>query len=310
MNFLEINEVDNLNLNKINGNTYYIDNPTNIGVYAFKNKYCVLVDTGINNSVAGKIDELLEQNGLKPKFIINTHNHIDHSGANIYFKEHHPGSVFHASYGEKLFIENDFLFSTYIYGANPIKGFKKKNAKSRGVEVDVVLDYGINKINDEKFEILPLKGHSIEQVGVVTPDGVCFMGDSLFSDSILDKYNFPFLFDIEDQLQTIEFIKTLQYDYYVLSHGSKIYNTSDIRELCDKNKKNIEDYIDDFKKLLNQPLTREEILEQICINNNIQLDFRGYYLCISSVAAFVAYLYNVDLLDFEVENGKLYYYLK
>ena len=40
-----------MELNKVNGNTYYIDNPTNIGVYLYKNKYCMMVDTGIDNGV-------------------------------------------------------------------------------------------------------------------------------------------------------------------------------------------------------------------------------------------------------------------
>jgi len=299
-----------MELNKINGNTYFIDNPTNVGVYLFKNKYCMLVDTGINNTVAGKFDEVLNRSGIKPKYIVNTHNHPDHSGANLYFKEHHPGSVFYASLGEKLFIENDYLFSTYIYGANPIKELKKRNAKSRGVDVDTVLEYGINKINDEKFEVISLKGHSIEQIGIATPDRVCFMGDSLFSDDIREKYSFPFLFDIEEQLDTIEYIMTLEYDYYLLSHDNKVYCTQEIRDLAKRNRTSIQKHIDDIKELLNQPLTREELLEQIAVLNNMELEFRSYHLCLSAAGAFIAYLYNADILSYEVENGKLYYYLK
>lgn len=294
-----------MELSKINGNTFYIDNPTNIGVYIFKNKYCLLVDDGINNTVAGKIDELMDKSGLKPKYIVNTHNHEDHAGANSYFREHYPGAVFHASAGEKLFIENGYLFSTYIYGASPIKELRRR---SRSTGIDVVLDMGINKIGDEKFEIIPLKGHSIDQIGIGTPDRVCFMGDSLFSESIMEKYTFPFLFDIEEQYRTIEYIKNLDYEYYVLSHGDRIYNSEGIRILAEENRKKIESYLDYFQEILNQPLTREDILEQLCIKYDMKLDFKSYHLCLSSVGAFIAYLYNNDLLDYEVENGKLYYY--
>lgn len=294
-----------MELNKINGNTYFIDNPTNIGVYIFKSKYCLLVDDGINNTVAGKFDELLDRSGFKPKYIVNTHNHEDHAGANNYFREHHPGSIFHASAGEKLFIENNYLFSTYIFGAAPIKELRRR---SRSTGIDVILDMGINKIGDEKFEILPLKGHSIDQIGIATPDRVCFLGDSLFSKTIMEKYTFPFLFDIEEQLKTIEYIKTLDYDYYVLSHGDKIYDNEAIGMLAEENRNNIENYLNYIKDLLNQPLTREEILEQICIKYDMKLDFKSYHLCLSSAGAFIAYLYNNEMLDYEVENGKLYYY--
>ena len=79
---------------------------------------------------------------------------------------------------------------------------------------------------------------------------------------------------------------------------------------ADLNKENINKYIDCIMELLNQPLTREELLEQICILGSINLEFRSYHLCLSSAGAFIAYLYNKDLLSYEVENGKLYYYVK
>jgi glyoxylase-like metal-dependent hydrolase (beta-lactamase superfamily II) len=299
-----------MELNKINGSTYYIDNATNIGVYVFKNKYCLLVDTGINNTLAGKFDELLRDAGLKPKYIVNTHNHIDHSGANIYFKEHHPGTIFYASRYEKLFLENDFLFPVYISGSGLIKELKGRNSKNRGVNVDTILETGINKIDEEKFDIISLKGHSIGQIGVGTQDRVCFLGDSLFSDEIMTKYPFPFLYDIENQFYTIETIKALDFDYFLLSHSGKVYSRDEIVSLADRNKDNLNKHIEDMKVLLQQPLTREELLEQIVVLNNMELSFRDYYLCLSSAGSFIAYLYNTDLLSFDIENGRLYYYIK
>jgi glyoxylase-like metal-dependent hydrolase (beta-lactamase superfamily II) len=198
----------------------------------------------------------------------------------------------------------------YIYGASPIQELKKRNAKPRNIIVDTILDYGMNKINEEKFEVLSLKGHSIEHIGIATPDRVCFLGDGLFSDENMSKYPFPFLYDIEDQLETIEYIKTLEYDYYVLSHGSRVYNISEIRGLAERNLQNIERFIEDIKVLLNQPLTREELLEQIAVLNNISMDFRNYHLCLSSVGAFISYLYNKDILSYNIENGRLHYFTR
>lgn len=296
-----------MKLNKVNGNTYKINNPTNIGVYAFKSKYCLLVDTGINNAVAGKINGLLEVAGYKPKYIVNTHNHPDHSGGNSYFKEHYPGTVFYASAGEKIFIENLVLFPVVLYGALPVK---EMGRKLKGCGVDVTLPSGTVRIGEEKFEVIPLKGHSLDQIGIATPDRVCFLGDSLFSYSIMEKYPFPFLYDIEEQLKTIEYIKSLDYDYYVLSHGDTILDAREVVHLADRNRDNIEKYCDCIKDMLNQPLTREEILEKICIDKSMRLDFRSYYLCLSTVGAFISYLSNMDLLEHQVENGRLYYYLK
>ena len=51
-----------MKLEKINGNTYYINAPTNIGVYTYKNKNCMLIDTGSTHSQGKKIDLILEEN--------------------------------------------------------------------------------------------------------------------------------------------------------------------------------------------------------------------------------------------------------
>ena len=34
-----------MELTKIKGSTYYINAPTNIGIYVFKNKNCLIIDT-------------------------------------------------------------------------------------------------------------------------------------------------------------------------------------------------------------------------------------------------------------------------
>lgn len=53
-----------MELTKIKGNTFYINAPTNIGVFSYKNKNCLLIDTGINNTAARKIDNVLAENRL------------------------------------------------------------------------------------------------------------------------------------------------------------------------------------------------------------------------------------------------------
>ena len=50
---------DIMELAKIKGNTYYVQSGTNIGVISFKNKNCMLIDTGINNTSARKLDALV-----------------------------------------------------------------------------------------------------------------------------------------------------------------------------------------------------------------------------------------------------------
>ncbi|OFI06290.1 hydroxyacylglutathione hydrolase [Clostridium acetireducens DSM 10703] len=295
-----------MQLIKIKGNSYFIKAPTNTGIYTFKNKNCILIDTGINNSDAKKIDEVLISNKLHPKYIINTHSHLDHCGGNYYFQNNYTGCLIYTSYKEKLFIENGEIFPSILSSSNPIKGLDK----NRKTKVDYVLDYGINKINDEKFEVISLKGHSIEQIGIITPEKVCFLGDSIFSHEILDKYSLPYYYDLEESVNTLEKIKEIDADYFVISHSENVLDKDEIVKLSDKNLNNIEKYKNQILELLEQPLTREDILENIAILNDLSMNFKQYYLNFSGICAFITYLYNKGLIDCSVEDGKLYYFIK
>lgn len=299
-----------MHLEKIKGNSYYIPAPTNIGLFQFKDRYTLLIDTGNNRQEARKISEIVSNNNFNIKYIVNTHNHIDHSGGNTYFQENFPGSILYSSEGEKLFIENNYLFPMYLYGGNPIRELRKHLIANKKTNVDSILKSGSNKIHDEKFEIITLAGHASEQIAIASRDRVCYLGDSLFSQEIIAKYSFPFLLDIKAQFNSYELIKKLDYDYFVVSHSSQIYDSSEIKKLVQINYDNLEYYLDLSLELLLQPKTREDLLEEICILQDLDLDFKEYYFSLSTIAAIITYLFEEDKLNYQIENGKLFYYLK
>jgi glyoxylase-like metal-dependent hydrolase (beta-lactamase superfamily II) len=294
-----------MKLNKINRNTYYIDNSTNIGVYIFKNRNCLLIDTGLNNGQARKADNILIENNLHPKYIINTHNHLDHCGGNIYFQNNYKGCEVYTSEKEGVFMENPELRNIIFFSANPIKDFCNVNKK---FIVNHVLDYNMNKIGDVKFQIIPLPGHTIEQIGVITPDMVCFLSDSIFSENILRKYSLPFLFDIEKSIATLKNLKEIDADYFVISHIKKILDKKEIDDLTDKNITNINNNIETMLEILEQPQTRENLLQNMILLNNLPINFPQYYFYLSSVSAFLTYMRDKNLINYFIENGKIYFY--
>lgn len=296
-----------MELTKIKGNTYYINAPTNIGIYVFKNKNCLIIDTGINNSQARKIEEVLLDNNLHPKYIINTHSHIDHCGGNSYFKNNYTGCLFYSSNKEKIYMENIELCFQMLSGSKPLKGLVRTNKSS---DIDFILDYGVNKINDEKFEIIALSGHTEEQIGIITPEKVCFLGDSVFSCETMKKYSIPYLYDIQASISTLNTIKDIDADYFVLGHGDNIIDKSDLNSLVDKNLENIDDYINQILELLDQPLTKEDILQNLAILNDINMSFTQYHVDLSTVGSFLSYLNDKDYIDSSIQDGKLYFYKK
>ncbi|MEN6460111.1 MAG: MBL fold metallo-hydrolase [Syntrophomonas sp.] len=296
-----------MQLNKLRGNTFFINAPTNIGVYTFKNKNCVLIDTGIDNTQAGKLDQILQESGLHPKYIINTHSHTDHCGGNLYFQKNYPGCQVYTSAIEKLFIESPVLHPAILFSASPLKGLGKV---PRPVKIDLVFEIGINKIEDKKFEIQSLSGHTPGQIGITTPDSVSFLGDSIFSENILGKYSFPNLFDVEQSINTLCELKNNTAELYVISHMDKVIEKNQLSQLIDKNLNNINSYKEQILELLEQPLSREDLLENICVLNDLSLDFKEYHLAFSTVSAFIKYFFDQHIVDYSLENGRLYYYKK
>ncbi|MCD3216290.1 MBL fold metallo-hydrolase [Clostridium botulinum C] len=295
-----------MELNKLKGNTYFIDAPTNIGVYVFKNKFCLLVDSGLDNSAARKIDDILKKNGLHPKYIINTHAHTDHYGGNHYFKENYTGTLVYTSEKESIYMKNSELFSTILFSSNA----PKKLTNRKPFVADEILKYGINKINDEKFEVLSLKGHSHEHIGIITSEKVCFLGDSIFGYETLEKYPIPFLFNIEESINTLNTIKALDADFFIISHEKKVLDANEIKDLADKNLERIENIKNTILELLDQPCTKEDILENIIVLNDMSTNFKQYHLDYSSISAFISYLFDNNLIDYSLEDGKLYFFKK
>lgn len=297
-----------MNLHKISGNTYYIAGPTNSGLFLFKDKYTLLLDTGDSNQDARRIADLHQQQGLMVKYVLNTHEHPDHCGGNLFMRENYPGSRFYASPEAALFIENDFLAPLYLYGGHPPDELARHFTRSKKMQVDETLPSGPVKIHDERFEIIGLPGHARGQIGVGTRDRVCFLGDALFSPEIIDKYSFPFLFDISGQLRTMELIAGMEYDQYVLGHAEKVYSHQELHQVLQVNRANLEKYLNLVLELLYQPKSREELLEELVILDDLHPDFKEYYYLLSTLAAMLTYLMRQSRIKHELEDGRLYYY--
>ena len=295
-----------MELIKLRGRTYFIPGATNVGVYRYRNGFCTLIDTGLDNTTGRKILEVLENHYLKVKYIINTHAHPDHFGANNFIKEKYPGALIAASHNEKLFMENSALEGIVLYGAAPMPGLSTRILKARDIAVDFEVEEGIVELGDKKFEILPLEGHSIGQIGVATEDNVLFCGDAFFSEDKMDKYPFPFLFNAKAHLETLEFLLQTDYDHYIISHCDE--PPVNPKLLIQKNIDNIKENLEIIANYLAQPLTREDLTELIIRKYDIPTNISQYFITISSVSAFLTLLLEKQSINMDIIDGKMYFY--
>jgi glyoxylase-like metal-dependent hydrolase (beta-lactamase superfamily II) len=297
-----------MELIKIKGQTYYIPGPTNVGVYSFRNGFCALIDSGADNPAGKRIIEILEKHNLKIKYILHTHNHPDHCAADNYIRSNHTGAVVYAAPLTGIFLEHSQLQPFSFYGASPLKELNGRMIKGRDVKVDFELTIPAVDCGGKKFEVLPLPGHSIDQVGIVTPDKIVFLGDTLFSPEIIEKYSFPFYVNVEEQLNCFSFLREEKFDGYVLGHSQEIYG--DAEQLISLNEENLFKHLDTIKELLAEPLSRDDLVEKIVQFYQLAIpDLEQYFITLVSVSAFISYLYNKGEIKGEVLEGKLYFYV-
>jgi glyoxylase-like metal-dependent hydrolase (beta-lactamase superfamily II) len=130
---------------------------------------CVLIDPG---DEADRIADRIEELGLKPEIILNTHGHLDHIGAVPDLRERygipfaiHPGDAFllkHVDAHARLF---------------GLSGYRDPVVDRPLVAGEAVAAAGLS------FEVVHTPGHSPGHVTFLV-DGAAFGGDCLFEGSI------------------------------------------------------------------------------------------------------------------------------
>lgn len=289
---------------RITGKTYYIKAFTNIGVYSLADNNCLLIDTCFNKKQAKMIDQTLKKNKLQLKYIINTHAHPDHCCGNTYFQRTYPDCQVFASLAEKPFMENPYLLGAIFSSANPLQHL---DFSPSCFPVDHYLEPGVQIIDEEPLQVIPLSGHTRGQVGIITPDRVCFLGDALFSNYTLDTYALPYTFDVGESCKTLHSLFKIDADYFVISHDAQVISRDEFPSLVQRNLANFKRFKTEILELLNQPLTREDLVAKIILSNNIELNLSEYHVIQTSVSAFITYLDDQQLINYKFEEGRLYY---
>lgn len=129
----------------------------------------VVIDPG---EEADRILWTLKDLELKVKYIINTHGHFDHAGANRELKD--------ATGAALLIHEKDAGMLDHLSGAAAAFGLQAENSPlpDQTIEEGDVISFG-----DYEMKVIHTPGHSPGGVSFYT-NGYLFVGDTLFSGSV------------------------------------------------------------------------------------------------------------------------------
>ena len=293
-------------MKKISEQVYYIPNPANIGVVKDGEKSAILIDSGLDDDTGKKVLKLLEENGLVPKAIINTHSHADHCGGNRYIKEK-TGAMIYAPEVESAIIQYPSLEPLYLFsGASPLKDLQNKFLMAQPSDVDYVIKKDERKIKFDEIElsIVPLPGHSPNQIGVEV-EKVLFCADSLFSEEVIKRHKIPFYVDVYKTRETLRFLRYSQYKFYVPSHAEPRESLIKLVGVNLEAINGVEKYLLDG---FHGRRTTEQILKDVC--DYYQISIKGvqqYYLMNTIIMAYLSSLYGRGKLRVEVSDNILFW---
>ena len=283
-------------LNRLGEHTYYIEGSTNIGVYEYGGK-CCLIDTGTDSSSAKAALELISAESFTLDKVFCTHSHADHTGGCAYLKAETDCKIFAPGVCAQL-LRYPYLIPTTLYGGFPCGRMKSKFVMPEACECSEITESDL----PEGLEFIHIDGHDFEQIAFKTSDNVWFIGDALVDERTINRYKIPFLHDIRTQLNTLEMLKTVDGKVFVPSHSSPV---SEIKTLCQANIANIYEVSEVIKKFCADGITIDDLIEKLLGEFKIRLYIMQYELVGETARSYLSYLAESGEMEWVFDKNRL-----
>ncbi len=291
-----------MELSKITEGVYAVTGGTTVsGVICNSAKEALVVDTGLDESTARRLTRMLGEAGLLIRWIFNTHAHADHFGGNRFIVER-TGAKVYAPALEAAVIQCPVLEPMYLFGgAMPPRNLRNKFLEAESSTVNEVAYRGPMCIGGIELEVVPLPGHSINQMGLAV-NGVLFCGDAFLGEGTIAKHGVPFNVDIQAHLRTLDFLAE-QEAILVCAHGGMYM---DAKRIIATNRRRVHEIADAVLGSLESPCRTDEIARVTCEKFGVSIQAPSqYYLMKCAVSAVLTYLFNEGQLSMEVNHGTL-----
>jgi glyoxylase-like metal-dependent hydrolase (beta-lactamase superfamily II) len=277
-----------------------ISGGVNVGVLHGNGGRCVLVDTGLNDTSGKKaIRAVREELAGDVVAILTTHAHADHFGANATVVKRTGARVYAPAFDEAVLryplLQPILLFA----GADPPASMRGGFMLADPSPVDVVVTGSSIAVEGFDVEVIPLAGHSPNQVGYLV-DGVFFCADVVLPESVLAKYKIPYLYSVTDHLTALDTAERVTCRVAVPGHGPRQEN---LKSLCDLNRALVIEVADRIVEFASSPATAEVILTRLLSAFGADVtDAPSFYLLHPTVYAFLTHLERQGRVRHEVRD--------
>lgn len=285
-----------MELIQVGERTYYIKNPTNIGIYKLDDDNVYLIDSGNDKDAGRKILKIIAEQGWSVKGIINTHSNADHIGGNKIICDRTGCDVL--AFGiEQSFTEHTVLEPSFLYGGYPFKKLRNKFLMAKDTNAK-----SIKGNLPDGMEYFELKGHFFDMIGIKTSDNVLFLADSLFSEETIRKYHLFFIYDVRAYLETLDMLEKKEGSLFIPSHCE---TAESIKDLIRLNRNKINEISELIFNICEKPVTFEDVLKQVFDEYSLVINENQYVLIGSTIRSYLSYLCDDGRIEYSFDNNKM-----
>ncbi len=283
-------------LHHLRGNTYYIDGPTNCGVYVLNDSLDVLLFDCGTDSDGIKIYETLVKNNMHVKYLVFSHCHADHAGGfeYIYGKTH---CKMIASKVERGFFRDPKLDIGFLYGGYPLDEY---DGKLMHIDMNDEI-YALDEI-PVGVEWFHLPGHHFGMIGIKTSDDVYFVADTLGSIDLVERAHILLIYDVKGYLSSLDFVESLDGKIVVPSHSEA---TTKIKPVVEFNRQTIYSIMDILLDYLKEEHNCVECTSYIFDYYKLKITYNKYMLILSTVRSYLSYLSNSKIIKNYFKDNRL-----
>ena len=249
-----------MKLTQVKGSTWVLEANELIPLYLLDDRRCVLLDSGLAKE-REEIEKTLLEAGLEPAGILCSHAHVDHCANNRYFQEkyHLPVALTAPEAGMCSSILN---LKCYRLLVSPDAAEQEMSEMVHVPDLILPPVDGPIRLAGAMFRILHTPGHSSGHICAVTPDNVCYTGDALMSQALLDA-KLPYGLSIQLAMESRERLRELEdCDFFIMAHKG-VCAGREIGPLIDANQELVRRRAGEIRDLITEPMDFSQICRAV-----------------------------------------------
>ena len=279
--------------------TGYIECPAKMGVFFTSPDKAVLIDAGSDKDAGKKALKALDGAGCTVAAVINTHLHADHIGGNKLVANRTGAPIYGPSIVSAVAL-HPILEPTVLYGGYPPKQLRNKFLMAEPSDVEPLEEADLEALGG--LQILQLPGHSMDMIGIRTPDNVVFPADCVFSEETTQKYHVNFQYDVAQALATLDYLETLEAEWFVPAHAAPC---KDVKPLVQANRAKMLEVADLLLTLCKDGACFEDILANVFTHYGLEMNIGQHALVGSTVRSYLSYLAEAGKITLNIDNNHL-----